>query len=463
MNFGLSGKLAAAFAALAMASIFVMGGAGVLSTRSQVKDNVDQFLKERAEELTNGVRSAQPTRGDRNNGRNDGRNDDEAESADAEIEEALARSAVDSDAEVQSLDEDGTILATVNLTLPVDEQDLEIAEKQGEILRTVTIDGESYRMITSHVEGGGAVQVARNIENTNALIGTIGSRTLLIGLGLSTAAAAAGWLIAQRATRPIRSLTESVEHVAETRDLSQPVSVQRNDEIGRLALGFNEMLAALDESRTQQTQLVQDAAHELRTPLTSIQANVDMLAHAPNLEATERNDVIGGIRSQLRQLNSVVTEIVQLATDNHDPASHVRLNLADVARETAANFSMRASNPIEINADASIVNGDPVALDRVIGNLLANAEKYGPSGGPIKLSVQAGRVAVRDQGPGISPADQERIFDRFYRTSDAQPKPGSGLGLAIVKKIITEHQGQVFVSSSPQDGTEIGFVMPVIA
>jgi two-component system sensor histidine kinase MprB len=101
-------------------------------------------------------------------------------------------------------------------------------------------------------------------------------------------------------------------------------------------------------------------------------------------------------------------------------------------------------------------------LDRAIGNLLENAHKWSPPGAPIRLTLAGGELAVHDRGPGIAAGDREKVFDRFYRSIDAQNTPGSGLGLAIVKQTVEVHGGSVFVGDSPDGGAVVGFRLPGI-
>ena len=264
---GLGGRLSVVFAVLAVVVTLIVTWATLVSTSDEVNDDVDAFLRERADEIASGSRG-EP----RDRRRPDG----------ARVDEADVQRAVEADADVQQIDVDGEIIETIGVELPVDDVDVDIALPGGsdQLLRTVEIDGTSYRMITRHILGGGAVQVAQDVEGTNALLDTIRSRALAIGLALAVGAAAIGWLVARATTSPLRRLTASVERVAATGDLDTPIAVAGDDEVGRLAASFDGMLAALTESRRQQHQLVQDAAHELRTPLTSIRANVDLLARA---------------------------------------------------------------------------------------------------------------------------------------------------------------------------------------
>ena len=344
---GLGGRLATVFAVLAVVVTLIVSMATFVSTNDQVNDDVDAFLLQRSDEIASGSRGSPP---DRRGGGGGG----------AAIDQDDVQRAVEADAVVQQLDERGEIIDGIGVELPVEEVDLALVPPGpvDPVLRTVEIGGDSYRMVTRHLPGGGAVQVARNIEDTNALLATIRDRALVTGLVLGVLAATIGWFVARATTSPLRRLTASVERVAATGDLETPIAAGGDDEVGRLAASFDDMLGALTESRRQQHQLVQDAAHELRTPLTSIRANVDLLARAPDLAAVERQEVLGRVRSELRNLSAVVTEIVELATDSHDERGHAPLDLADVVDATIADLVARGEQAVVVDAEPSRVVGD---------------------------------------------------------------------------------------------------------
>lgn len=459
MKLGLAARLGFIFAVLVAATVLVTSGASTVSTSSQVRNDVDRFLRDRAQQFIE-----EPRDDDRDDKRGDrrGRPDEAAPSTVATSIPSL----FDPDSEVQLLDQDGVVVRQVGVALPIDDADLRLAaEPGGSLLRTESIDGENYRMITQHLPDQGAVQIARSIDDTNNLVSAIRLRTLLIGLIMSAVAGGIGWLVARRTTAPLRKLTRSVEEVAATRDLSTTVDLDRNDlerddEIGRLAGGFNRMLQALARSRDQQHRLVQDAAHELRTPLTSINANVELLARAPDLDPDTRVATLEGIKSELRHLNGLFTEIIELATDARDTPSHRSIDLVDVVRAAVAHFESRTDRPVVLTGSSSPVVGDPAALERAVANLLSNAHKYNRPRAPITVQVGGGTVTVRDQGPGIPEAEIHHVFDRFYRSEEARSQPGSGLGLAIVDKIVTDHAGQAFIHNAEGGGIAAGFTLP---
>ena len=455
MRLGLGARLAIAFALLAAMTALVTAGVSSASTNREVKQDVDRFLRERAEDIAEGRRLRPPPRP----GNEDRETSRDATASDDTLESVLR--AVEADAEVQLLDESGAILAVAGVELPVTDADLAFVDRAGApLFRTVEVGGDEYRMITRHIDGGGAVQVAQSLAETNELIGSIQTRLVFVGVGLSGLAALIGWAVAARATRPLRRLARSVESVAATQDLSLRVGVDRTDEIGRLAEEFDHLLSTLAASREQQHRLVQDAAHELRTPLTSVRANIDFLERASDLEVETRQDILASIKSELGELSIVLAEVVELATESHDVAQFSPIDLAEVAEAALAQFELRSARPAVRDLAPFTVLGDQAMLVRAASNLIGNADKYSPPGTPITVKVSQDGLSVADQGQGIPAVDRERVFDRFYRSDGARSASGSGLGLAIVKKIAVEHGGSVWIGDSPSGGALVGFTVP---
>lgn len=443
---GLGARLAIVVAGVAMATALLVGGASYVTTDRQVAAELDDFLKGRADEIADGQRQQPSDRGqDR-----DGRGDDDRPPI-----------AVSPDAEVQILDKDGSVLTNSGLILPVDSADKELADSNGPArYRTVSIDGADYRMITDHLSEGGAVQVARSLEESTGLVDVLQTRILAIAGVLAVVAGAVGWVVAQRTTRPLRALTDAVDKVAITRDFSVPVPASGRDEVGRLASGFNRMLGALQQSQEQQRRLIQDSAHELRTPLTSITANVEWLMRAPDLDGDAREDALQSIRSELGELNNVMAEIIELATDSHEPPTLEATDLEALVIDAVGQFRRRSDRDVLLEASPVMVMGDADSLTRAIANLMSNAEKYSPTGTAIAVEVGPDGVFVDDSGPGIPGDEQQLVFERFYRRDEDRSKPGSGLGLSIVAGIVDQHGGTTVATDSARGGARVGFRLP---
>jgi len=424
----------------AIVALAVVGGAYAAQVTAQhaLRDETDKFLHDRAA----GIVAQPPDNGDFGGAPTDEDHDNHGR-------------LFEFDAIQQTIDRAGTVTNSLpgQPSLPIDAEDRELARAHGAShYRDVTIDGESYRMITASLRNGGAVQIARKVSETDDVLDVLRTRLVIIALAGIALAALAAWLVMRRATRPIEKLTDTAEHIAETQDLATPIPVKGDDEVGRLANSFNTMLIALDTSREQQQRLVVDASHELRTPLTAVRTNIDFLGRATTLGAEERAQLIAETRLELDELTNLVSEMVELATDVRSEEAVEPVALADVANDVATRFRRRTGTDIdvEIASDAAVVDGRRAMLDRAVANLVDNALKFSPSGAAVDVMVHGRTIEVADRGPGIDADDRDRVFDRFYRATSARTLPGSGLGLSIVSQIATLHGGTVTLE--PRDG-----------
>jgi two-component system sensor histidine kinase MprB len=380
----------------------------------------------------------------------------------------------------QFVDASGTVYPQFagSPTLPVDQEDLAIAASGGgPRLRDVVVDGVHYRMLTTQAtrvistaasDGPGqateaslvALQVARDLTETDAFLASMRIRLLLIGGAAVIVAGLVAWLVSHRAVRPVTVLTKAAEHVAETRDLETPIEVGRRDEIGRLAGAFNTMLGALAWSRAQQRRLVADAGHELRTPLTSLRTNIEVLARASEMPAADRAELLADARHELEELSDLVGELLDLAADA-PPEETVPMRLDDIVTEVVERFQRRTGRAVAVDAEATPVAGKPGRLARAVANLLDNAGKWAPPDTQVEVTLKRGRLEVRDHGPGFDPEDLPRVFERFYRSTKARTTAGSGLGLSIVEQVAEEHGGHAFAANADDGGAVVGFEVPL--
>ena len=358
---------------------------------------------------------------------------------------------------------DGSVLTCIEggPTLPRDQTDLDLASGGGSgRLRTVSIDGEDYRVYTMPWHEGGAIQTARKLSEVTKVLDSLKLRLLFLGLGGVAAAALLGWLVARRIVRPVERLRDAAERIASTQDLSTTVPVDGVGEVGSLAKSFTTMVGALSTSRDQQQRLITDASHELRTPLTSLRTNVELLQRAEQLPADQRQAILDDMQFEVGELSDLVRELVELATDrssNDELPEPVRLS--DVAENVVGKARRRSGRTITIEADgdSTVVVRQPM-IERAVSNLVDNALKY--SNAPVVVVISGSRLEVRDHGPGIAPNDQPHVFDRFYRSAEARTEAGSGLGLAIVKQIVERHGGKVWATNGGSGGAVVGFELP---
>jgi two-component system sensor histidine kinase MprB len=365
-------------------------------------------------------------------------------------------------ADVQVIGAEGVIENQSGLAIPVDDVDLEVASgDRRRALRTVTIDGSSYRLLTQS-RGPVAIQAARDLTDLNDTLDGLRNRLLAVGLLGTAGAALVGWVVASGFTRPIRRLTRATGEIAELQEPTDPIPVDRSDEVGELAASFNTMTAALAQSRKQQQQLVMDASHELRTPLTTLRANIELLRRADELPADDRRAALDTANAELEELSDLVAELVELATEQRtDRVDFVDVPLGPLVQAVVDRARRRTGRAVGLTIDRpAAVRGAPERLTRALSNLLDNADKFSPPDTDVEVSVRETSVAVADHGPGVAPPDRERIFDRFYRADTARTQPGSGLGLAIVAQVAAEHGGDVRVDETPGGGATFTLRLP---
>ena len=309
------------------------------------------------------------------------------------------------------------------------------------------------------IGAGGAIVVATSLDGTDHALRRIQFWILLVG-GIAIALAAGlAALVATAALRPVRRLTTAAENVTATGDLSERVEVTGHDELGRLATRFNAMLAALEESVGRQRRLVADASHELRTPLTSTRTNIDLLREG-RLPPEEAKHALDEAAVELAALTTLVSDLVELARGEERKLRVEEVQLDDLVAGAVERAKARAPEATFVTSlSPTVVQADPVLLERAVLNLLDNAVKYSPAGAPIEVTVRDGEVVVADHGPGVAEEDAARIFDRFYRSAAARSKPGAGLGLAIVREAARAHGGDATVESSAS-GSKFRLTLP---
>ncbi len=441
------------------------------SARSEMSEQTDQFLLQRSSEISDGSRDRPDRNSNSNNNNNsndnsdgnnrggdDNNNDNDNNSGgDDTTTNTTIALAFDADSIVQTLDSDGEVEASTGARLPVNADETSVATGSGSTVREIKIDGVMYRMLTVATDGGGAIQVATAVTDTDDVLARLRWRLAAAAVVVAGIAALLGWLLMRRTTQPLEELTAATERVANSADLT-PLDLDRDDEVGRLADSFDQMLAALALSRAQQRRLVQDAAHELRTPLTSLRTNIELLDRAPNLAPDDRLALMNGLNSEIAELNDLFDELIHLATDPNTGGDNlVDFDVADVVEEAVGRFQIRTGRTVDVSASSTMTLGIPSRIDRAVTNLLNNADKFSPLGAPIRLELRDGTLAVIDDGPGIAPDDRAAVFERFYRTDEARSTPGSGLGLAIVKQVAEQHGGTVFADASDSGGAVVGF------
>lgn len=261
----------------------------------------------------------------------------------------------------------------------------------------------------------------------------------------------ATYVLVHRSMRSVDDIRSRVADIT-TSDLTERVPVpDSRDEIAALAVTMNEMLARIQAGHDAQKRFVGDASHELRSPLTTIISALEVAAAHPEVLSADLATTT--LLPEALRMKVLVDDLLLLARADERGLDIGRedVDLDDLAAEEVAR--LRRDSALEVRADLEPVRltGDPVALSRVLRNLLDNAARHAVS--QVVVTVRQGsgvvRLEVADDGPGIPPADRERVFDRFVRLDSDRSRSGggTGLGLAIVRKIVLAHGGRVNVGT----------------
>ena len=276
------------------------------------------------------------------------------------------------------------------------------------------------------------------------------------------------WLVAKRALRPVAVLTQNVEQVT-AQGLHQRIpTITHEQEFNRLITVFNDMMARLEISFQQATRFSADASHELKTPLARLQMELEQALATASADSPHQ-EIYSSLLDEISRLKAIVQKLLLLSLAD---AGHLQLQLQSV------NLSAMLANVVEdchaqaptLNIESQIppdihVNADPDLLEQALQNLASNAIKYNYDGGLVRfeLMVEVDQMVVRigNTGPAIPPADQERIFERFYRADPARSGrvEGAGLGLSLAREIMLAHGGALHLEAS--DDRITCFVMKI--
>ena len=351
-----------------------------------------------------------------------------------------------------------------------------IEEPGDAVEATATVDGEPMRVFGTAFKAGRADghQALFVMSPLDGIAATMDRWRMILAaavVGTTAVAAAVGWFLAAKAMRPVDEMTRAARAIGRTTDFAARVpEPQQQDELGRLAGAFNEMLDQLAEAYGTQKRFLADASHELRTPLTVIRTNIESLRRGIDADPVEREETLRAIARESERMGRLVADLLTLARgDAGQTLERRRLALDSLVLEVYAQEQTLANGVrLELGEwDQIAVEGDPDRLKQVMLNLVDNALRYTPNGGVVTLDLlRRGDEAVfrvRDTGPGIPAAHLSRIFDRFYRVDQPRTRGigGAGLGLAIAREVAEAHGGRIEVESRVGEGSTFSLVIPV--
>jgi len=339
-----------------------------------------------------------------------------------------------------------------------------------------------YRVIaTSLPSGQGSVLVASSLENVSKTLKELGFLFLLISLLVLALVGLLARAFIRISLKPLSEVEATAAAIAQG-DLSARLpEAKPTTEVGKLTTSLNRMLERIEESfavrvesESKLRRFVADASHELRTPLTAIRGFAELHRQGAVSGEEKTKELVQRIEKESIRMGSLVEDLLLLARMDQTPElAKEPVDLDNLVHEVVA--SARAAGPdhpitVDLPEGDNFVLGDSTRIHQAVANLLANARTHTPSGTPIAVSIKQREsettITVADKGPGLSHADQEKIFERFYRadTSRARTKgEGSGLGLSIVDAVMKSHGGSVSVLSELGQGCEFTLHFPINA
>ncbi len=365
---------------------------------------------------------------------------------------------------VQIVSADGDVLATDHprVTSPM-------LEQPGTD-RHVRLPGvsDTYIAVARRERGGDRlIEVGHSSEGVDRAVSAVAvllGTAVPIGLGLL---ALAVWLSVGRALRPVEAMRREAADITGAHAERRLAVPDGGDEIARLATTLNAMLDRIDASHRLQRQFVSDASHELRSPLASLRQLAEMAGEYPT--DTDSRELARDVLTTEQRMESLVTALLLLARlDDEQVPRLVPVDLDDLVLEEVRRVRRGTFPGVHVDASevgSAQVEGDPVLLAQVVGNLVTNAARHARS--TVRVSVREERgtalLVVEDDGSGVPLEERERIFERFVRLDEARTRDhgGSGLGLAIVAKIVHALGGSVAVDDSSLGGATFAVTLPL--
>jgi signal transduction histidine kinase len=327
-----------------------------------------------------------------------------------------------------------------------------------------------YAVASRQLRDGRLLQVGRLTDSLSVLLAPLRRAFGVVGAGALLLSVVVGTLLAWRATKPLRAVSDTTRRILATGDLS--ARVPDPDGTGELAVLVRQLNTLLEKNAVHVRilrEMLDNLAHDLRTPLTRLRGTAELAiqdsgdpadAHAALADCVNESDRVLHLLETLLDISAAEAGVLKLNRDRLDLRSLTE-RAADlyreVAEEKAITVTLDQPEPVEAGADA-------IRLGQAINNLLDNALKYTPAGGRVTLAARtepkAVVITVSDNGPGVPAGEREAIFRRLYRGDSSRSQRGLGLGLSMVKAIVEAHGGSVTVDDAPGGGARFMVRLP---
>lgn len=350
--------------------------------------------------------------------------------------------------------------------------------------------GHGWRVLVTVLPGSaGGLTVATSLDDVDDTVGRLWQVSLVVSLVALATLGLLGYAVVRRSLRRLVEVETTAGAIA-AGDLSRRVpGADERTEVGRLAAALNAMLAQIERafsaqrtseasaraSEERMRRFVADASHELRTPLTSIRGFAELHRQGAVPDPAAASRVMRRIESAATRMGLLVDDLLLLARlDQQRPVERRPVDLLSLAADAVHDAqAMAPDHPIRLRtgggegAPPPVVAGDDARLRQVLANLVANAVTHTPPGTEITVSVSStaeyAAISVADTGPGLTPEEAARVFERFYRSDPSRSRSsgGAGLGLSIVAALVAAHGGTVDLDTAPGAGARFTVHLPL--
>jgi len=346
--------------------------------------------------------------------------------------------------------------------------------REGDHVRFLTVssqDGSTRYRVRASIEGdfpNYVLLIAAPLSSEDNTLHRLLLIELLVTAAVLGALVALSLWIVRLGLRPLREIEQTATAIT-AGDLSHRVEVDNErTEVGRVGHAINEMLGRIDASDVRLRRFVADASHELRTPLAAVRAYAELFSRGAQSRPEDLARSMSGITREAERMSVLVEDLLLLARlDEGRPLERERVQLDELVGEAVETArALDPDRPVELEAEPIAVLGDRDRLRQIVDNLLSNVRSHTPAASPARVVVgrENGRavIEVSDTGPGLTPEELDRIFERFYRADESRSRAsgGVGLGLSIVAAVARAHGGSVGARSDAGRGATFRIELP---